>query len=286
VSKNFYELLDVDPSAPAEEIKRAFRKEIARYHPDKVQHLGREFQEIAAVKSAELTEAYRILMDPSQRSEYDEQLRAGGPAAPVRSGGPPTAQAPAATARPATPPAPDPPADPEPDAEERGGSPDPAPAESGRDRGLVFVRRAAVAKVRTAIEEALGSWQSIPARDFDLGYLSRPRGLFKKAEAPVRVLARFVPQVDAAAVKETWPQAVKVGAPPGGVLCVFLMGVGLAPQRELATVIADQRRRPPRGTASAASPVLVPLDVRDWDAFTPTDAPPAAKRILDRLRQK
>ena len=37
-----------DADAPADEIKKAFRREIARYHPDKVQHLGQEFQEMAA----------------------------------------------------------------------------------------------------------------------------------------------------------------------------------------------------------------------------------------------
>lgn len=46
--KTYYELLDVAPQASSDEIKRAFRREIARYHPDKVQHLGPEFQEIAA----------------------------------------------------------------------------------------------------------------------------------------------------------------------------------------------------------------------------------------------
>ena len=49
---SYYEMLDVVPTAPADEIKRAFRREIAKYHPDKVQHLGREFQEIAAAKAA------------------------------------------------------------------------------------------------------------------------------------------------------------------------------------------------------------------------------------------
>ena len=54
--KTYYELLSVAPGVSADEIKSAFRREIARYHPDKVQHLGTEFQEIAAVRASELTE--------------------------------------------------------------------------------------------------------------------------------------------------------------------------------------------------------------------------------------
>ena len=61
--KDYYGLLGVAPAASADEVKRAFRQQIARYHPDKVQHLGQEFQAMAADRAAELTEAYRILSD-------------------------------------------------------------------------------------------------------------------------------------------------------------------------------------------------------------------------------
>ena len=69
--QNFYRLLSVQPSATPEEIKRAFRNEIARYHPDKVQHLGKEFQDMAASRAAALTEAYRTLMNAELRADYD-----------------------------------------------------------------------------------------------------------------------------------------------------------------------------------------------------------------------
>ena len=78
MSKTHYQLLEVVPDAPADEIKRAFRREIAKYHPDKVQHLGKEFQEIAAVKAAELTQAYKTLTDAVMRAEYDALLAEGG----------------------------------------------------------------------------------------------------------------------------------------------------------------------------------------------------------------
>ena len=49
MSKTYFELLSLPTTATLDEIRRSFRREIAKYHPDKVQHLGEEFQEIAAV---------------------------------------------------------------------------------------------------------------------------------------------------------------------------------------------------------------------------------------------
>ena len=71
--RNYYDMLSLAPNAPADDIKKAFRREIARYHPDKVQHLGKEFQDMASGIAADLTEAYRILMDPELRAKYDEE---------------------------------------------------------------------------------------------------------------------------------------------------------------------------------------------------------------------
>src|SRR5260370_40652052 len=95
--KNCYDRLSVASDAPPDEIRKAFRREIARYHPDKVQHLGREFQDMAAGIAADLTEAYRILMDPGLRAKYDADLKDGG--------------APGRAAPPAPPPPPPPPGD-------------------------------------------------------------------------------------------------------------------------------------------------------------------------------
>src|SRR5437867_2598002 len=76
MSKNHYDVLEVAPTAPADEIKRAFRAQIALYHPDKVQHLGKEFQEMAAGRATALTEAYRVLSNESHRADYDRALAA------------------------------------------------------------------------------------------------------------------------------------------------------------------------------------------------------------------
>jgi curved DNA-binding protein CbpA len=75
--RNYYQLLSIGVDASAEDVRKAFRREIARYQPDKVQHLGQEFQTMAAALAADLTEAHRILTDPELRAKYDEDLRAG-----------------------------------------------------------------------------------------------------------------------------------------------------------------------------------------------------------------
>lgn len=40
------------------EIKKRYRDIVAKYHPDKVQHLGKEFQEMAEEKAKAINEAY------------------------------------------------------------------------------------------------------------------------------------------------------------------------------------------------------------------------------------
>jgi DnaJ-domain-containing protein 1 len=57
-----YEVLGVGPGASKEEIKAAYKKLAAQYHPDKVQHLGKEFQELAHKKFVAIQKAYDALI--------------------------------------------------------------------------------------------------------------------------------------------------------------------------------------------------------------------------------
>jgi hypothetical protein len=57
-----YEVLDLPPDADQETIKAAYRKLANQYHPDKVSHLGKEFQELAERKFKEIQEAYQKLV--------------------------------------------------------------------------------------------------------------------------------------------------------------------------------------------------------------------------------
>ena len=56
-----YTILGLAPGASKEEIKAAYRRLAAQYHPDKVQHLGKEFQELAEARFKEIQQAYDAL---------------------------------------------------------------------------------------------------------------------------------------------------------------------------------------------------------------------------------
>lgn len=263
--KNYYELLGVDPASGADEIKRAFRQQIARYHPDKVQHLGKEFQDMAADRAAELTEAYRMLSNASLRAEYDRARQA---AAPVPA---PSRPAHAAEAQPREEKAPGP-------VEEQ-----PATGSANRfsqERATrdEFVRKAVLGRFKQAMTMALGNtYDDSEFRGFDLACVPKPK-LFGGTRGP-RLLGRFVPRVDGDAVADAWTQAGKWGA-ANEEICVFLMGSSIAPPRELASMIAEQKRKPSRG----GRVTLIPVDARDWDAHVPVDAPPVVKKLLARLK--
>jgi DnaJ like chaperone protein len=53
-----YHVLGIEPSATEEEIKKAYRQMAIRYHPDKVIHMGEEYQKGAKEKFQAVQEAY------------------------------------------------------------------------------------------------------------------------------------------------------------------------------------------------------------------------------------
>lgn len=55
-------ILGLKPGASPGEIKAAYRRAVAKYHPDKVTHLGKEFQELAHKKLVAIQRAYEKLM--------------------------------------------------------------------------------------------------------------------------------------------------------------------------------------------------------------------------------
>src|SRR5512135_3337543 len=65
--RNYYRLLQVQPDAPVEIIRAAFRALMLKlkHHPD----LGG-----SALEASDLNEAYEVLTDPERRAAYDNEL--------------------------------------------------------------------------------------------------------------------------------------------------------------------------------------------------------------------
>lgn len=56
--KHAYQILGLDKNATNDEIKKAYRKLVKKYHPDRVAHLGEEHQKGAEEKFKEVQKAY------------------------------------------------------------------------------------------------------------------------------------------------------------------------------------------------------------------------------------
>lgn len=56
--ENDYKILEIDSSATDDEVKKAYRKQAMKHHPDKVSHLGEEIRKAAEEKFQKLNEAY------------------------------------------------------------------------------------------------------------------------------------------------------------------------------------------------------------------------------------
>ena len=53
-----YKILEIDKNATDDEVKKAYRRMAVKYHPDKVSHLGEEFQNGAKEKFQKVQEAF------------------------------------------------------------------------------------------------------------------------------------------------------------------------------------------------------------------------------------
>jgi uncharacterized membrane protein YkvA (DUF1232 family) len=57
-----YEVLQIKRDASLDEIERAYKVLLTKYHPDKVSHLGEELQTTAHRKTLEIKDAYETLL--------------------------------------------------------------------------------------------------------------------------------------------------------------------------------------------------------------------------------
>ena len=65
--RDYYQVLGVDKNASAEEIKKAYRKNAMKYHPDR-----NPGDKQAEEKFKEIGEAYEVLSDSDKRARYDQ----------------------------------------------------------------------------------------------------------------------------------------------------------------------------------------------------------------------
>jgi len=65
--RDYYEVLGVSKTATDAEIKKAFRQQAKKYHPD-IHPGDKECEE----KFKEAQEAYAVLSDPDKRRQYDQ----------------------------------------------------------------------------------------------------------------------------------------------------------------------------------------------------------------------
>jgi len=65
--RDYYEVLGVEKTASADEIKKAYRKSAMKYHPDR-----NPGDKAAEEKFKELGEAYEVLSDDDKRAKYDQ----------------------------------------------------------------------------------------------------------------------------------------------------------------------------------------------------------------------
>ena len=86
MGKDYYKVLEIPRDADADAIKKAYRKQALRWHPDKNQ----DNRQAAEEKFKDVAEAYDVLSDTQKRAVYDqygeEGLKGGPPPSPSTGG--------------------------------------------------------------------------------------------------------------------------------------------------------------------------------------------------------
>ena len=270
--KSHYELLSLTAAADADAIKKAFRREIARYHPDKVVHLGAEFQDLAATRAAELTVAYKTLSDGALREEYDASIAAR--TAPPHAAQPSRAQV-GEDEKPAPPLV-------EPDA-----PPPPPPGTPGRfaseraDRDLIL-KRAITGRVLAIVGALYGKLDTPTVPGFDLAIVPAAKPRFLGAHPP-RVLVKVIGIADAAAITQAYGAASRARLHAGkSPVVVLLFARTVAPQSE----VSKANEANARGRKAPNSPeevTVVVVDNADWSCRLPPGCSSAVHKLVDEV---
>ncbi len=70
MSTNYYQILDLEPTASPEEVKKSYRKLAKVWHPDRNNNSPESVSKFKLI-----SEAYEILSNKRTREDYDEQLK-------------------------------------------------------------------------------------------------------------------------------------------------------------------------------------------------------------------
>jgi DnaJ-class molecular chaperone len=71
---NYYEILDLSPSATSQQIRRAHRELVQIYHPDRMYSFRTQVRRRAEDKLKIINKAYTVLIHPEERATYDIRL--------------------------------------------------------------------------------------------------------------------------------------------------------------------------------------------------------------------
>lgn len=83
-NKDYYSILGIERNASESDIKKAYRKMAAKYHPDKFATKSEQEKKDAEDKFKEINEANAVLSDPDKKRNYDQY---GDPNGPKMGGG-------------------------------------------------------------------------------------------------------------------------------------------------------------------------------------------------------
>lgn len=81
--KDYYKLLDISKNADEDDIKKSYKKQALKFHPDRFPNATEAEKAEAERKFKDVGEAYGVLSDPKKKSRYDqgmdlEEINSGG----------------------------------------------------------------------------------------------------------------------------------------------------------------------------------------------------------------